>query len=75
MRALLLLGLFPPIWHQAKDHQVFRKLLRMVRPGTVVIMSEHERRHRERPVRTQRLANAGWLAYLAVMSVLILLLG
>ncbi len=74
--ALVLALLAVPAGHQAVSHRVLLKLLRaVIRPhGPEVPPTAHELVHRARSPRARLLADAGWLAYLAGVLVLALLL-
>jgi len=74
--ALVLALLAVPAGHQVIGHRVLLKTLRAVyRPhGPEVPPTAHELAHRARSPRVRLLAEAGWLAYLAGVLVLALLL-
>jgi hypothetical protein len=65
-----------PAGHQVVDHRVLRRLLRAVSPshGPEVCLTAHELAHASRPARLRLLADLGWLAYLASVLILALVL-
>ena len=74
--ALVLACLAVPAGHQAVSHRVLLKSLRAVfwRNGPEVPPTAHELAHRSRPRRLRLLANGAWLAYLAGVLALALVL-
>lgn len=65
MLVVLVLALAVPLSHQLLGHNVHRKLLRAVRGGPEVQPTQHERNHAQRPMWLRTAAELAWLAYLA----------
>jgi len=77
IRLALVLGLLAvPAGHQIVSHRVLARTLRVVTPlhGPEPAPTPHELAHRARSRRLRLLADSGWLAYLAGVLVLALIL-
>lgn len=73
MIAAVLLLLLMPIWHQVHGHNIHLRALRVVRPGTHVPETEHERLHAARSTMRRSAANAAWLVFMTLIIVVALI--